>query len=61
MPHSPLITPARLAEAEQPVVLLDVRWRLGGPPGYDEFLRGHLPGASYVDLETDLAGPPGAG
>jgi thiosulfate/3-mercaptopyruvate sulfurtransferase len=44
-----------------PVVLLDVRWKLGGPPGYDEFLDGHIPGASYVDLETDLADPPGAG
>jgi thiosulfate/3-mercaptopyruvate sulfurtransferase len=41
-------------------VLLDVRWQLGGPPGHDEFLRGHIPGASYVHLETDLADPPGA-
>ena len=59
MPQSPLITPRRLAELEEPVVLLDVRWQLGGPPGRDEFLRGHIPGASYVDLETDLADPPG--
>ncbi len=59
MPHSPLITPRRLAELGQPVVLLDVRFQLGGPPGYDEFLRGHIPGASYVDLDTDLADPPG--
>jgi thiosulfate/3-mercaptopyruvate sulfurtransferase len=60
LPHSPLITPHRLAETEGPVVLLDVRWQLGGPPGHDEFLRGHIPGAAYVDLETDLADPPGA-
>ena len=60
MPHSPLITPRRLAELEQPVVLLDARFRLGGPPGYGEFLRGHIPGASYVDLDTDLADPAGA-
>jgi thiosulfate/3-mercaptopyruvate sulfurtransferase len=59
--HSPLIDPRRLAEAEEPVVLLDVRWRLGGPPGYDEFLRGHIPGASYADLDRELADPPGAG
>ncbi len=59
MPHSPLITPRRLAVLEQPVVLLDVRWQLGGPPGHEEFLRGHIPGAAYVDLETDLADPPG--
>lgn len=61
MPHSPLITPRRLAALNAPVVLLDVRWQLGGPPGHDEFVRGHIPGASYVDLETDLADPPGAG
>jgi thiosulfate/3-mercaptopyruvate sulfurtransferase len=60
LPHSPLITPHRLAEKEGPVVLLDVRWQLGGPPGHGEFLRGHIPGAVYVDLETDLADPPGA-
>lgn len=59
MPHSPLITPRRLAGLDEPVVLLDVRWQLGGPPGLDEFLQGHIPGASYVDLETELADPPG--
>lgn len=42
-------------------VLLDVRWRLGGPPGIDRFREGHLPGAQFVDLDRDLAGPPGAG
>lgn len=41
------------------VTLLDVRWQLGGPPGHAEFLRGHVPGAAYVDLETALADPPG--
>ncbi|HEU4512345.1 MAG TPA: sulfurtransferase [Nocardioidaceae bacterium] len=59
MPQFPLVTPRRLAELDEPVVLLDVRWQLGGPPGRDEFVRGHIPGASYVDLETDLADPPG--
>lgn len=61
MHESPLITPRRLAELEGPVALLDVRWQLGGPPGHDEYVRGHVPGASYVDLESDLADPPGAG
>jgi thiosulfate/3-mercaptopyruvate sulfurtransferase len=61
VPHTPLITPRRLAVLEEPVVLLDVRWQLGGPPGREEFLRGHIPGASYVDLDTDLADPPGPG
>ena len=40
-------------------VLLDVRWRLGGPPGLDSYRAGHLPGAVFVDLDRDLAAPPG--
>jgi len=44
-----------------PPVLLDVRWRLGGPPGIDSYRAGHLPGAAFVDLDTDLAGSPGSG
>jgi len=43
------------------LVLLDVRWRLGGPPGRELFASGHIPGAVYCDLDRDLAGPPGAG
>ncbi|HEX7996470.1 MAG TPA: rhodanese-like domain-containing protein, partial [Streptosporangiaceae bacterium] len=46
---------------DQPPVLLDVRWRLGGPPGIDAYREGHLPGAVYIDLDTDLAGPAGSG
>ena len=42
-------------------VLLDVRWRLGGPPGIERFREGHLPGAQFVDLDRDLAAPAGAG
>jgi thiosulfate/3-mercaptopyruvate sulfurtransferase len=57
-----LITPAELASEPGPgPVLLDVRWRLGGPPGAEAYGRGHLPGAVFTDLDTDLAGPPGAG
>ena len=59
MSPSPLITPRQLSELDGPVTVLDVRWKLGGPPGREEFLRGHIPGAAYVDLETDLAGPAG--
>jgi thiosulfate/3-mercaptopyruvate sulfurtransferase len=39
------------------VRLLDVRWRLGGPPGREEYRAGHIPGAVYVDLDTELAAP----
>ncbi|MFD7921433.1 sulfurtransferase [Streptomyces sp. NPDC059740] len=57
-----IVTPAAL-EAElagtAPPVLLDVRYRMGGPSGRPEYEKGHLPGAVYVDLESELAGPPG--
>lgn len=36
-------------------VVLDVRWKLGGPPGHEEYLTGHVPGAVHVDLDTELA------
>ncbi len=48
-----------LAGADRPV-LLDVRWRLGGPPGAASYRAGHVPGATFTDLDTDLADPPGA-
>ncbi|MPV50768.1 sulfurtransferase [Pseudactinotalea sp. HY160] len=41
----------------RPPVLLDVRWALGEPDGYAAYRAGHLPGAAYVDLETQLADP----
>lgn len=49
-----------LAGARPPVVL-DVRWRLLGPPGAADHAAGHVPGAVFLDLERDLAGPPGSG
>lgn len=39
-------------------VLLDVRYRLGGPSGFEEYVERHIPGAHYVDLDTALAAPP---
>jgi thiosulfate/3-mercaptopyruvate sulfurtransferase len=59
-----LVSPAALAEelaSEPGPVLLDVRWRLGGPPGIDSYRAGHPPGAVFVDLDRDLAAPPGLG
>jgi len=55
-----LITAEQL-HAGEPPTLLDVRWELGGPPGRDLYLEGHIPGAVFVDLDRELAGPPGAG
>ncbi|WP_089153802.1 sulfurtransferase [Micromonospora sp. NBS 11-29] len=57
-----LVEPDRLAaelDRADPPVLLDVRWRLTGPPGRDDHTAGHLPGAVFVDLDTELCGPPG--
>src|SRR5262249_56244590 len=68
---SPLIEATRLAadldragapDAAGPGTVptgLDVRWRLAGPPGRDDYLLGHVPGALFVDLDADLCGPPG--
>ena len=49
-----------LAAPASPAVL-DVRWRLGGPPGIDSYRAGHLPSAVFADLDRDLSGPPGPG
>jgi thiosulfate/3-mercaptopyruvate sulfurtransferase len=58
---NPLITVDELARllAGAEMSLLDVRWRLGGPPGIDLYLAGHIPGAVLADLDRDLAAPPG--
>jgi thiosulfate/3-mercaptopyruvate sulfurtransferase len=63
-PESVLISPAELADlldSQQPPIVADVRWTLGGPPGEPDFEACHIPGAVWVDLEADLAGPPGRG
>jgi thiosulfate/3-mercaptopyruvate sulfurtransferase len=52
---------AALLAGGRPPTLLDVRWRLGGPPGRELYQVGHIPGAVFVDLDRELAGPPGAG
>jgi thiosulfate/3-mercaptopyruvate sulfurtransferase len=57
----PLISVAELRASLADVAVLDVRYRMGGPPGAGEFAAGHVPGASYVDLDADLAAAPGPG
>ena len=57
---SVLISAAELRAHDRPVVLLDVRWALGDDQGRERYLAGHLPGAVFVDLDTELADPPSA-
>ena len=41
---------------------VDCRWELGDRGrGRELYLAGHIPGASFLDVDEDLAGPPGAG
>lgn len=39
------------------LVLVDVRWYLDGRSGHDAYRAGHIPGAVFVDLDSDLAAP----
>ncbi|WP_322751272.1 MULTISPECIES: rhodanese-like domain-containing protein [unclassified Frankia] len=66
--NGPELLPAVLVDAKRlhdelasaaPPLLLDVRWTLGDPRGRDHYREGHLPGAVYVDLDTELAAAPG--
>ncbi|MFF7293720.1 sulfurtransferase [Microbacterium sp. NPDC008134] len=44
-----------LREQGAPVRVIDVRWRLDRPDGHAEYLEGHIPGAVYVPLDTELS------
>ena len=61
---SPLISVAELGTAlasGRPPVLLDIRFQLGSTSRVVDYDAGHLPGAYFVDLDSELAAPPGAG
>ncbi len=62
--RSPVISPetlhARLGAPD--LRLVDVRWVMGSPgAGRIGYEAGHLPGAIFLDLDTDLAAPLGPG
>jgi thiosulfate/3-mercaptopyruvate sulfurtransferase len=42
-------------------VLVDTRLALTGPTGRERYDAGHIPGAAYLDVDDDLASPPGLG
>ncbi len=54
-----LISAEDLARVSGGPALLDVRWELGGGARVEEYLRGHIPRAVFVDLDSVLAAPPG--
>jgi thiosulfate/3-mercaptopyruvate sulfurtransferase len=53
---------ARLND-EPPPAVLDVRWDLSSTPSArrDLYEQGHVPGAAFVDLDSELSAPPGPG
>jgi thiosulfate/3-mercaptopyruvate sulfurtransferase len=55
----PLVSVPALADLLGTVTVLDVRYRMGGPGGPEEYAAGHVPGAAYVDLDAELADTPG--
>ena len=60
----PLVSASALAElvaGPRAPAVLDVRWELATGPQRDQFERGHIPGARFVDLDRDLAGPAAGG
>ena len=57
---SVLIGASDLMSRAARTVLLDVRWALGDDRGRERYLAAHLPGAVFVDLESELADPPSA-
>ncbi|MDC0741882.1 sulfurtransferase [Polyangium mundeleinium] len=63
MSEGPLVTVDWLAaHASDPrVLVVDVRWYLSGKRGVDAYDAGHIPGASFVDLDAELAGDPARG
>lgn len=53
-----LISVAELAQqlsSGTPPRILDVRWTVAAPDGSDAYLDGHIPGAVYVDLDSELS------
>ena len=64
MAHSPIVSPESLSRdlALPDVRVVDVRWVLNSPgAGRAAYEAGHIPGAVFLDLDTDLAAPEGPG
>ncbi|MCW2497420.1 sulfurtransferase [Jatrophihabitans sp.] len=59
MSFGPLVSGEWLSEHLEQVRLVDVRWYLDGRSGRAAYDAGHLPGAVWLDIDTDLAEPAG--
>lgn len=59
MPPGPLVDAGWLADQIDVVEIADVRWSIDTGPKFEAFGERHLPGAVFVDLDTDLSDPPG--
>ncbi len=54
----PVVSADWLADNIGSVVVADVRWYLDGRSGRAAYDRGHIPGARFADLDTDLSAEP---
>jgi thiosulfate/3-mercaptopyruvate sulfurtransferase len=59
-----MLRPGLLVDVDsipEDAVLVDTRLALTGPAGRERYDAGHVPGAAYLDVDDDLAAPPGPG
>lgn len=56
---SPIVSAQWLAEHSQQVRIVDARWSIPTGPMRGEYESGHIPGAVFADVDTDLSSPAG--
>jgi thiosulfate/3-mercaptopyruvate sulfurtransferase len=57
MDFPPVVSADSLRSNHADVVIVDVRWYLDGRSGSAAYEAGHIPGAVWVDIDTDLSSP----
>jgi thiosulfate/3-mercaptopyruvate sulfurtransferase len=63
LPSGPLVTADWLRQHldEGALLLVDIRYYMGDPPGERAYLSGHIPGAVFLDFDRDITGSVGQG